>query len=104
LGGKQKRCFVPTFTTFQMIFLPRQAWDRKPPKTNTVSAGMSTRRRAPGRNRKPAQPHGCGKNGALLRHFILKILILPRQARDKHRESTQTTEHFLLLNFLWKEA
>jgi hypothetical protein len=24
-----------------------------------------------------------------LRHFILKMIILPRQARDKHRESTQ---------------
>jgi hypothetical protein len=26
---------------------------------------------------------------AFLRHFILKTIILPRQARDKHRESTQ---------------
>ena len=25
----------------------------------------------------------------LLRHFILNMIILPRQARDKHRESTQ---------------
>eukprot|EP01046_Picozoa_sp_COSAG06_P039705 COSAG06_NODE_4727_length_3951_cov_2.075897_2_plen_169_part_00 len=30
-----------------------------------------------------------GKHTHLLRHFILKRIILARQARDKHRESTQ---------------
>ena len=27
-----------------------------------------------------------------LRHFILKMIILPRQARDKHGESSKTKE------------
>jgi hypothetical protein len=31
----------------------------------------------------------------LLRHFILKMIILPRQSRDKHRESTQKKDAFL---------
>jgi hypothetical protein len=31
-------------------------------------------------------------NAFLRYHFILKPIILPRQARDKHRESTQKTE------------
>ena len=36
--------------------------------------------------------HGMqrGKETPLLRHFILKILILPRQTRDKHRENSKT--------------
>ena len=35
------------------------------------------------------------KTAYLLRcHFILKRIIVPRQARDKHRESTQTRDAF----------
>jgi hypothetical protein len=30
-----------------------------------------------------------GKETPLLRHFYVKCIGLPRQARDKHRESTQ---------------
>jgi hypothetical protein len=30
-----------------------------------------------------------GEKTHLLRHFILKLIVLPRQARDKHRDSTQ---------------
>eukprot|EP01046_Picozoa_sp_COSAG06_P064104 COSAG06_NODE_15171_length_1092_cov_1.651561_1_plen_84_part_00 len=30
-----------------------------------------------------------GGNASLWRHFYIKCIILPRQARDKHRESTQ---------------
>ena len=29
------------------------------------------------------------QNTHLLRHFMLKMIVLPRQARDRHRESTQ---------------
>ncbi len=40
----------------------------------------------------PTHPHAGldvgAKNAYLLRHFILNPIILPRQARDKHREST----------------
>jgi hypothetical protein len=35
------------------------------------------------------------KRRPTLRHFILKMIILPRQARDKHRESTQKEDVFL---------
>ena len=34
----------------------------------------------------------CGKNAYLLRRFILTKIVLPRQTRDKHRESTQKRE------------
>eukprot|EP01046_Picozoa_sp_COSAG06_P008480 COSAG06_NODE_429_length_15872_cov_25.578330_20_plen_182_part_00 len=37
-----------------------------------------------------------------LRRFILKTIILPRQARDKHRESTQKTPPFSqVTSFYW---
>ena len=36
------------------------------------------------------------KNRVVLRHFMLKTIILPRQARDKHRESTQKRGAFFL--------
>ena len=35
------------------------------------------------------------ENAYLLRHFILKTTILPRQARDKHRESSEKRCVFL---------
>ena len=41
---------------------------------------------------------GCGRrrgeNGLFFPLFILKCIILPRQARDKHRESTQKETRF----------
>jgi hypothetical protein len=37
---------------------------------------------------------GGAKNAYLLRHFILKMISLPRQARDRHRESTQKETRF----------
>jgi hypothetical protein len=33
-------------------------------------------------------------NAYPLRHFYIKTIILPRQARDKHRQSTQKELHF----------
>ena len=33
-----------------------------------------------------------GAETPFLRHLILKMIILPRHARDKHRESTQKRE------------
>ena len=32
---------------------------------------------------------GMGQKTPFLRHLYIKYMILPRQARDKHRESTQ---------------
>ena len=41
-----------------------------------------------------------GKKTHRLRHFVLNMIILPRQARDKHRESTQKRDmRFLQLKF-----
>jgi hypothetical protein len=36
-----------------------------------------------------------GASSVLLRRFVLKLIILPRQARDKHRESRETRGRFL---------
>ena len=47
------------------------------------------------RNRRSRQ--GCQvRQTHLLRHFILKMIVLPRQARDKHKESTQNEMRFLI--------
>jgi hypothetical protein len=35
------------------------------------------------------------ENASFWSHFILEIIFLPRQARDKHRESTQKSDVFL---------
>ena len=37
-----------------------------------------------------------GKKTVLFSHLYIKLMILPRQARDKHRESTQKTTTVLL--------
>jgi hypothetical protein len=34
------------------------------------------------------------ETGLFLRHLYIKVIILPRQARDKHRESTQKRDFF----------
>ena len=38
---------------------------------------------------------GGGKKTPFLRHFILKMIILPRQARDKHRKIRERVMRFL---------
>ena len=40
-------------------------------------------------------PHATVKKRHFLRHLCIKCTILPRQARDKHRESTQKRWRFL---------
>ena len=45
---------------------------------------------------------GGATNAHLLRHFILKMIILPRQARDKHRESTENRRVFTLYTLYHK--
>jgi hypothetical protein len=44
----------------------------------------------------PGKSDGSGKKTsfATLRQFILKLIILPRQARDKHRENSKKTRDF----------
>ena len=36
----------------------------------------------------------CVRKRVLLRHLYIKMIVLPRQARDKHRESTQKRTRF----------
>ena len=44
----------------------------------------------------------CMRKRVFLRRFILTTIILPRQARDKHRESTQKTPPFSqVTSFYW---
>ena len=38
----------------------------------------------------------AGKTPRLLRRFILKLIIMPRQARDKHRENTKRERRVFL--------
>ena len=52
-----------------------------------------------GKDRKPGsraipQILGTVRKRVFLRHLYIKMLILPRQARDKHRESTQKQTRF----------
>ena len=63
LGGKQKTVFCAHFYDFSNDLFTKTGLGQETSKIQNFSAGMSTRRRAPGRNRKPAQPHGCGRNG-----------------------------------------
>ena len=68
-----------------------------PARSLSVSAGLGLRPvdpRVPGRG-----AEGMQKNASIYTtkndHFILlKLITLPRQARDKHRESTQTSNVF----------
>ena len=39
--------------------------------------------------------HNSGKKAHLSRHFVLKTIILPRQARNEHREGTQKRDAVL---------
>ena len=74
-----------------MISLPRQAWDkhRKLPKKNTLfsRAGSTYHLDRPWDFNlfKPGADPGK-KMASLVRHFILNMIVLPRQALDKHRE------------------
>ena len=44
----------------------------------------------------PALPGVSGKKTPLLRHFILKMIVLPRQARDRYRENSKKEWRFLI--------
>jgi hypothetical protein len=76
---------------YKMISLPRQAWDkhRKLPKKNTLfsRAGSTYHLDRPWDFNlfKPGADPGK-KIASLVRHFILNMIVLPRQALDKHRE------------------
>eukprot|EP01046_Picozoa_sp_COSAG06_P004087 COSAG06_NODE_167_length_21546_cov_35.001352_10_plen_192_part_00 len=56
-------------------------------------ACLSSRCATPTRRCSSSRPRSVRKT-YLLRHFILKTIVLPRQARDKHRESTQKFAFF----------
>jgi hypothetical protein len=96
---RQARRFPHTFLTKQRDDLPRQAWDRRVRETVLKTAGAfcaapqwwrDDELRRPGRD---AFHLHRSENASLLRcHCMLETIILPRQARDKHRESTQTRD------------
>jgi hypothetical protein len=44
------------------------------------------------------RPRHAGNKTVFLSDLYVKLLILPRQARDKHRESTQKTTVLLQVN------
>jgi hypothetical protein len=86
------------------IFLPRQARDnhRDNSKTTTVFSGrlrdkhivQATTATATATRWRREMHVGAGKTTSLLRCFVLNNDHLPRQARDKPRESTQTKPPF----------
>jgi hypothetical protein len=80
------RCRLYAKTIINLPGQPRDKHREKHPKERMrFFAGAGT---APGER-------GVGAENAFLRsHFILNIIILPRQARDKRRESTQKRDRF----------
>ena len=47
---------------------------------------------------------GVGKETLFLRRFYIKCIILPRQARDKHRENSKKSGVFLGKRMRWMKA
>ena len=88
----RKRHFLSTFHI--RVLLPRQARDSGDPEGNTIGRSAFTRAICTVRS-----PLRCEKRH-FLRHLYIKTIILPRQARNKHRESTQKRVAFFAGRFL----
>jgi hypothetical protein len=72
--------------------LSRQARDKSKENCTTMCDGQIIDKRF---NANPTGGRRKGEKTCLfLRHLYIKCIILPRQARDKHRESTQKREAF----------
>ena len=84
-----------------MVILPRQARDKH--RENSINDVFLQARNAhtttseqPGPARTTSMlSTQAVRNRVFLRHLYIKMIILPRQARDKHRESTQKRTRFL---------
>ena len=59
------------------------------PGSDSMHAPSSTAGSASAAPESDAQSEQTGEKRHLLRHFILKMIILPRQTRDKHRENSK---------------
>ena len=64
------------------VFVPRQARD-KHGKIETMSGVFSQVRYT------AVEPRGDGKKTVLFVRFHIKMIVFPRQARDKHRENSK---------------
>ena len=94
----------PAFDSLsKTAILPRQARDkhREYSKNGPVLAGRcsGSRRLDVGQNANSARPGGYGNALFGRPLFMLKMIVLPRQARDEHREGrllTKNTTHYRL--------
>jgi len=107
--GCEKRHFL-RHLYLQCIILPRQARDKHRESTHSKKSGCVFRRYIPLFNASsralkdvdkslkvggPSSAQTQVRKRLFLRHFYIKCIIVPRQARDKHRESTQKSDVFL---------
>jgi hypothetical protein len=85
----QVRKRVHFLSTFHIrILLPRQARDSGDPEGNIIGRSAFTRAICTVRS-----PLRCEKRH-FLRHLYIKTIILPRQARNKHRENSKKEWRF----------
>jgi hypothetical protein len=110
-------CGGDTAITLKLAVPPSRTCASQKIFNNSNSAGWTTQIATTAPNKTLASPAWCqslccanpdcvgftftdpqpgAKNAYLLRHFILQTIVLPRQARDKHRESTQKREMCVL--------
>jgi hypothetical protein len=103
--ARKRRRFI-----LKMVILPRQARDTHRENSKTQrrfpTAGDAHPRPRSGSGQTASRPHSASHTQPhlsevskrhLLSHFYIKMIILPRQARDKHRESTQKSAVFFQL-------
>jgi|EP01046_Picozoa_sp_COSAG06_P025813 hypothetical protein len=82
---KRILCTIFSISMLNMIILPRQARDKHRESTQKTMRFLT----GEGHCTRDDHAQDFGERTSFLRHFILKTEHLPRQARDKHRESTQ---------------
>jgi hypothetical protein len=93
--GEKNRPFPTSFYTKHMIILPRQARDKHREHSKTNTAFSRRGGAAPGMGEPllnvsySNQKDRFGEKNVLFELFYIKTIILPRQARDKHRENSK---------------
>jgi hypothetical protein len=71
----------------KMVILPRQARDKH--RKNLRKERRFLTGREGGAQGRAQDRNGSARKRHFLRHLYIKIIILPRQARDKHRENSK---------------